>query len=151
MQISIYTMKYGNKNYISFGSLPWIILPIIALTALATYALSGTFHSKPMNLYPTPRTDLVADSEDMPIDTPEFQTGDEALFNFTGDTVLVLSQQNVLTDDEVRVLFKTPQGSFQTVDLPDNWLVKVNADTVTAKPPAPLNDKLEQYKKAVAK
>ena len=142
-------MKYGNKNYISLGSLPWIMLPIIALTALATYALSGTFHAKPMDLYPRPRTDLVADSEDKPVDTPEFQTGDEALFNFTGDTVLVLSQQDVLTGDEVRVLYKTPRGSFQTVNLPDNWLVKVNADTVTAKSPAPLNDKLEQYKKAV--
>jgi hypothetical protein len=64
---------------------------------------------------------------------------------------LVLNQQDVLTDDEVRVLYKTPQGSFQTVDLPDNWLVKVNADTVPAKPPRPLNEKLEQYRKAVAK
>jgi len=151
IQISIHTMKYENTNYISFGSLPWIILPIIALTALITLFLSGTFYAKSADLYAKQRTDSIADSEDLPVYPPEFQIGDEAFFNFTGDTVLVLSQQDVLTEDEVRVLFKTAQGSFQTVDLPDKWLVKVNADTIPAKPPAPMNDKLEQYKKAGAK
>jgi hypothetical protein len=150
MQITFTTMKYRDKNYISLGTCFVLMLPIIVFTALLTYCLSGTFHTKPRDVEQTSRTGL-KDDDDLPIDTPEFQTGDEALFNFTGDTVLVLNQQDVLTDDEVRVLYKTPQGSFQTVDLPDNWLVKVNADTVPAKPPRPLNEKLEQYRKAVAK
>jgi hypothetical protein len=150
MQITFTTMKYRDKNYISFGTCFVLMLPIIVFTALLTYCLSGTFHAKPWDVEQTPRTAL-KDDDNLPIDTPEFQTGDEALFNFTGDTVLVLNQQDLLTSDEVRVLYKTPQGSFQTVDLPDNWLVKVNADTVPAKPPALLNDKLEQYRKAVAK
>lgn len=150
MQITFTTMKYRDKNYISLGTCFVLMLPIIVFTALLTYCLSGTFHTKPRNVEQTSRTGL-KDDDDLPIDTPEFQTGDEALFNFTGDTVLVLNQQDVLTGDEVRVLYKTPQGSFQTVDLPDNWLVKVNADTVPAKPPRPLNEKLEQYRKAVAK
>jgi hypothetical protein len=150
MQITFTTMKYRDKNYISLGTCFVLMLPIIVFTALLTYCLSGTFHTKPRDVEQTSRTGL-KDDDDLPIDTPEFQTGDEALFNFTGDTVLVLNQQDVLTDDEVRVLYKTPQGSFQTVDLPDNWLVKVNADTVPAKPPRPLNEKLEQYRKAVTK
>ncbi len=130
MQITFTTMKYRDKNYISLGTCFVLMLPIIVFTALLTYCLSGTFHAKPWDVE---------------------QPSRKALFNFTGDTVLVLNQQDVLTSDEVRVLYKTPQGSFQTVDLPDNWLVKVNADTVPAKPPALLNDKLEQYRKAVAK
>ena len=150
MQITFTTMKYRDKNYISLGTCFVLMLPIIVFTALLTYCLSGTFHTKPRDVEQTSRTAL-KDDDNLPIDTPEFQTGDEALFNFTGDTVVVLSQQDVLTGDEVRVLYKTPQGSFQTVDLPDNWLVKVNADTVPAKPPALLNDKLEQYRKAVTK
>src|SRR6266700_5616554 len=124
-------MKYRNKYYISIDSLPWIILPIIALTALTCYALSDTFHSKPMDLYPAPRTELKGD-DNFPIDTPEFQTGDEALFNFTGDTVLVLSQPESLTEsgEEVEVLHKTPQGNLETVDLPENWLLKLPTDTL---------------------
>ena len=153
IQISIHTMKYENTNYISFGSLPWIILPIIALTALTCYALSDTFHSKPMDLYPTPRTDLVADSDDTPVDTPEFQTGDKALFKFTGDTVLVVTQPETMAilDEEVRVLRKTPQGNLETVDLPENRLVKLTTDTIHDKTPVQPDNKLEEYKKAANK
>lgn len=143
-------MKYGNKNYISIGTFFLFMLPVIGLTSLLTYCLIDTSHTKPPDVEQTRRTDLKAD-DDLPIDTPEFQTGDEALFNFTGDTVLVLNQPESLTDDEVQVLYKSPQGDFQTVDLPDNWLVKMNTDTLPAKPPAPPNDKLEQYRKAVGK
>ena len=153
LQISINTMKYENTNYISFGSLPWIILPIIGLTALITFSLSGTFYAKSRDLYPTPRMDSVADSDDMPVDTPEFQTGDEALFKFTGDTVLVLGQPEPLaiSVEEVRVLRKRPNGNLETADVPQNWLVKVNADTLKPKPTVPPNDKLEQYKKTFGK
>lgn len=148
-QISIHTMKYENTNYISIGTCFVFLLPIILFTASLTYCVSDTFHSKPMDLYPTPRTDLVADSDDMPLDTPEFQTGDEALFRFTGDTVLVLGQPEPLaiSVEEVRVLRKRPNGNLETADIPQNWLVKLNADTAKPKPPVPPNDRLEQYKK----
>lgn len=150
MQIVITTMKYGNKNYISLGTFFFFLLPIIGLTSFLTYCFVDTPHTKPLGIEQTPVTHLKPDV-DLPITPPEFQTGDEALFNFTGDTVLVLNQQNVLSDDEVRILYKSPQGDFQTLDLPDDWLVKINTDTIPAQPPAPLNDKLEQYKKALGK
>lgn len=146
-------MKYRNKYYISTGSLPWIILPIIVMTILATYLINDSFHSKPPGFYAAPRTDSVEDSDDMALDTPEFKTGDEALFRFTGDTVVVLGQPEPLamSVEEVRVLRKRPNGNLETADVPQNWLVKLNADTSKPKPPAPLNDKLEQYKKAAGK
>jgi hypothetical protein len=128
-------MKYRNKNYVSIGTCFVFILPIILFTASLTYCLSDTFHTKPLDEYPSPRIDLTADHHEFPIDTPEFQTGDEALFNFTGDTVLVLSQSSTEPDDEVSVLHKTPQGGFETVDLPDNWLVKIPTDTLPARKP----------------
>ena len=153
MQISIYTMKYRNKYYISTGSLPRIILPIIVMTMLATYLINDSFHSKPPDFYAMPRTDSVADSDDMALDTPEFKTGDESLFKFTGDTVLVLGQPEPLamSVEEVRVLRKRPNGNLETADVPQNWLVKVNADTLKPKPTVPPNDKLEQYKKTFGK
>ena len=106
-----------------------------------------------MDLYPTPRTDLVADSDDTPVDTPEFQTGDKALFKFTGDTVLVVTQPETMAilDEEVRVLRKTPQGNLETVDLPENRLVKIPTDTVPAQKPVQSDDKLEQYRKTAGK
>lgn len=146
-------MKYRNKHYISTGSLPWIILPIVVMTMLATYLINDSFHSKPPAFYAMPRTNSVADSDDTPLDTPEFKTGDEALFKFTGDTVLVLGQPEPLavSVEEVRVLRKRPNGNLEPADVPESWLVKLNGDTATAKPPAPLNDKLEQYKKRIGK
>ena len=153
LQISINTMKYENTNYISFGSLPWIILPIIGLTALITFSLSGTFYAKSRDLDPTPRMDSVADSDDMPVDTPEFQTGDEALFKFTGDTVLVLGQPEPLaiSVEEVRVLRKRPNGNLETADVPQNWLVKLPTDTLPDKTQAQSNDKRDPYRKATGK
>ena len=146
-------MKYRNKYYINIDSLPWIILPIIALTAFTTYALNDTFHSTPMDLYPRPRTDYVADTNDMPLDTPEFQTGDETLFKFTGDTVLVLGQPEPLaiSVEEVRVLRKRPNGNLETADVPQNWLVKLPTDTLPDKTQAMSNDKLNPYRKASGK
>jgi len=153
IQISIHTMKYENTNYISIGTCFVFLLPIILFTASLTYCVSDTFHSKPMDLYPTPRTDLVAESDDMPLDTPEFQTGDEALFRFTGDTVLVLGQPEPLaiSVEEVRVLRKRPNGNLETADVPQNWLVKLPTDTLPDKTQAMSNDKLNPYRKASGK
>ena len=153
IQISIHTMKYENTNYISVGTCFVFLLPIILFTASLTYCVSDTFHSKPTDLYPTPRRELKGD-DNFPIDTPEFQTGDEALFNFTGDTVLVLSQPESLTEsgEEVEVLHKTPQGNLETVDLPENWLVKLPTDTLPdTKPALRPDDKLQFYKKGAEK
>ena len=146
-------MKYENTNYISVGTCFVFLLPIILFTASLTYCVSDTFHSKPMDLYPTPRTDLVADSGDMPLDTPEFQTGDEALFRFTGDTVLVLGQPEPLaiSVEEVRVLRKRPNGNLETADVPQNWLVKLTTDTLPDKTQAQSNDKRDPYRKASGK
>jgi hypothetical protein len=147
MQITITTMKYRNTNYISLGTIALFLIPIVGITVMLTLTLSDVFQHNPLNDYTKPKTSLIDTDYNLPADTPEFQTGDQARFNFTGDTVLVLNQAQSLNDDEVRVLYKSPQGSFQTVDLPDNWLVKINTDSVPDKPSAPPNDKLEQYKK----
>ena len=153
IQISIHTMKYENTNYISVGTCFVFLLPIILFTASLTYCVSDTFHSKPMDLYPTPRTDLVADSDDTPVDTPEFQTGDKALCKFTGDTVLVLGQPEPLaiSVEEVRVLRKRPNGNLETADVPQNWLVKLPTDTLPDKTQAQSNDKRDPYRKATGK
>jgi len=136
MKITLTTMKYRNKNYIETGILPFILLPVVVLTIGLTLWINNSFIDKPPHAWPLAETHLPTAREDLLADTPEFNTGDEALFNFTGDTVLVLSQQDVSTDDEVRVIHKTPQGGFETVDLPDNWLVKIPTDTLPAQKPA---------------
>jgi len=151
MQIT--TMKYRNKNYISLGTIFLFLVPIIGITVLLTLTLSDFFPPKSLDDYLTPKTSLAAKEYDPPIDTPEFQTGDQARFNFTGDTVLVLAQpESYLEDDEqTRVLYKTPQGNFQTLDLPDNWLVKIPTDTVPVQKPVHRDDILEQYRKGAGK
>jgi hypothetical protein len=148
MQITIYTMKYRNKNYIGIGMLPLIILPVITITIGLTLWISEANQDKTADFYPFPKTNLIASHDDLLADTPEFKSGDEALFNFTGDTVLVVTQPESLAEleEEVRVLHKTKQGSLETVDLPENWLVKLQTDTVPAeKPVPPVKDKKWYY------
>lgn len=128
------------------GTFCLFLVPIIGLTVMLTLTLDAFFNDKSSEGYPLPKTDLTARAYELPIDTPAFQTGDQALFNFTGDTVLVLSQPDSLSQDEVRVLYKSSQGGFQTVDLPDNWLVKINTDTVGKTKPVTQEDKIQQYK-----
>jgi hypothetical protein len=147
-------MKYRNKNYIGAGTLPLIMLPVVAITIGLTLWISDAFNDKPANFHPMPSMNLVADREALLADTPEFQTGDMALFNFTGDTVLVVTQPDSLAElsEEVRVLHKTVNGTLETVDLPGNWLVKIPADTVPVKNPViEPDDKFHLYKKATNK
>lgn len=153
MQITIYTMKYRNKNYMGIGVLPFILFPVVVLTIGLTLWINNPSTDKPPRASPLSEPNLAAAREEMLADTPEFNTGDEALFNFTGDTVLVLSQPESLAEleEEVRVLHKTPQGSFETVDLPQNWLVKLPTDSLPEQKPVRPEDKLEQYRKAATK
>jgi hypothetical protein len=144
-------MKYRNKNYIGAGTLPLIMLPVIAITIGLTLWISDDFNDKSSDFHPLPRTNLIAEREALLADTPEFQTGDMALFNFTGDTVLVVTQPDSLAElsEEVRVLHKTAQGNLETVDLPEGWLVKLQTDTLPVKKPEiQPDDKLQSYKKA---
>jgi hypothetical protein len=143
-------MKYRNKNYIDVDLLPFILVPTIAITMGLTLLGHGAANHNPPDNYPLPKTSLLAGNEDLLADTSEFKTGDEALFNFTGDTVLVLSQPDSLAlEEEVRVLRRTPEGNLEAVDLPENWIVKLPVDTVAFKMESrPANDKLLRYNRA---
>jgi hypothetical protein len=63
MQITFTTMKYRDKNYISLGTCFVLMLPIIVFTALLTYCLSGTFHTKPRDVEQTSRPGFKDDDE----------------------------------------------------------------------------------------
>lgn len=132
-------MKFRNKHYFEIGMLPFILIPVIALTVGLTLWFGGSHGDKYALPYtdanynkPLSPKDKLAIYEDK--DNDELDDNDQAVFTFTGDTVLVLSDSDPLKNppDSYRVLYKNKQGNLQVIDLPEAALLKVNADTTAA-------------------
>jgi hypothetical protein len=133
-------MKFRNKHYFEIGMLPVFMLPVIAVTIVLTLWAGGIYERK----YPAPPDfpehlsgtfspkDKLALYENR--DTTDLAENDKAVFTFTGDTVLILEDGDPLKgpSDSFKVLYKTPQGNLQTIDLPEAELSKVPADTSEA-------------------
>ena len=129
-------MAPRTKHYFEIGMLPIFMLPVIALTIGLTLWFSDSHqnkytlpdmeagYSKPLT--PKERVALYEDT-----DSTELEENDHAIFSFTGDTVLVLSDSDPLRNppDSYRVLYKSKQGALQIIDLPKAELLKIPADT----------------------
>lgn len=62
--------------------------------------------------------------------SPAFETDDQAVFNFTGDTVLILTPAKAINWKPAwNVLYKDHYGTYQTEDLPEEMLNKLEPDT----------------------
>lgn len=129
-------MTRKTKHYFEIRMLPIIMLPVIALTIGLTLWFSGS----PKNKYPFPYTDEnytkpLTPKDKLALyegkDNTELEENDKAVFAFTGDTVLILSDSDPLktSTDSYRVLFKKPQGNLQVIDVPEDALLKVTDDT----------------------
>jgi hypothetical protein len=140
-------MTPRTKHYFKIGMLPIIMLPVIALTVGITLWLSSSHEDKyalPYQQAHYSKTftakDKLAFYEDKDTpesdddDTAELHSSDKAVFSFTGDTVLVLSDSDPLRNppDNYRVLYKNMQGNLQVIDLPEAELVKIAADSTEA-------------------
>lgn len=129
-------MAQRTKHYFEIGMPPVFMLPVIALTIGLTLWFSsshgntctfpdiGTDYSKTLAL-------KEQQTDDRDTDTTELEANDQAVFSFTGDTVLVLSDSDPLSSppDCYRVLYKNKQGGLQVIDLPEAELIKITADT----------------------
>lgn len=129
-------MTPRTKHYFEIGMLPIFMLPVIALTIGLTLWFSNSHkdkytlpdfdadYNKPLTL-----KEKLALYEDT--DSTELEENDQAVFSFTGDTVLVLSDSDPLRNppDNYRVLYKNKQGNLQIIDLPEAQLLKLPADT----------------------
>ena len=137
-------MTPRTKHYFEIGMLPIIMLPVIALTVGITLWLNSSHEDRYASPYTdahyskalTPKEKLAlyeenntAEPDDQ--DAAELSSGDKVVFTFTGDTVLVLSDSDPLRNppDSYQVLYKNKQSGFQIIDLPEDELVKVPADS----------------------
>jgi hypothetical protein len=130
-------MKLRDKHYFEVGMLPFILIPVIAVTVGLTLWISDSHHET----YPEPaynknwKGPVAADDKlkfyDNAAGDYEFEENDSAVFTFTGDTVLILSQPDPLKEpaDFYKVLYKNLEGDLQTIDLPEAELKKFAADS----------------------
>eukprot|EP01037_Dinobryon_pediforme_P007119 gene7119-7185_t len=70
------------------------------------------------------------DEQSAPISPPAFNTDDRAIFEFTKDTVLVLTPaESINTNPAWNILYKDRDGVYHNEDVPEDMLGKIKADT----------------------
>ncbi|MBS7565553.1 hypothetical protein KHS38_14160 [Mucilaginibacter sp. Bleaf8] len=130
-------MKYRNKHYLAMRHLPLVLIPVIALTILGTLLIdqrvSGRFPYKFEGTVPDFDKDKISAYGDPPdIDGEDCE---KAIFDFTGDTVLMLKGSDLLTNPPGRrkVIYKTKQGTLATIEVPQSQLTEISGDTSSVK------------------
>jgi len=127
-------MKYRNKNYFELGTLPFILFPVIGLTVGLTLWISKPSIPIPYG-YGTPfsSSDIYEDKLKPYVDAlnPDIDDCEKAVFDYTRDTVLVLTGPDYLkvAPGLRRVLYRTKQGILKTIDLPVTQLTEISADS----------------------
>ncbi|HEK19856.1 MAG TPA: hypothetical protein ENO28_05315 [Bacteroidetes bacterium] len=128
-------MKLQNKHYFEISMLPVILLPVIVLTIVITlfcnHRAAEPFEPDGHRLlksYPAepPKLALYDEAAEQDSDYCE-----QAIFDFTGDTVLVLKGPAFADVPEglQKVLYKNKSGTFKITDLPASEMKALEADS----------------------
>jgi len=129
-------MKYRNKHYFELGTLPFILFPVIGLTIALTLWISEP--SPPMHIpygYGTHLSSPHIDEDKLKYYAdalnPDIDDCEKAVFDYTRDTVLVLTGPDFLkvAPGMRKVLYRTRQGILNTIDVPVTQLTEISVDS----------------------
>ncbi|MBB5440630.1 hypothetical protein HDC92_004333 [Pedobacter sp. AK017] len=113
----------------------WLFIVAAGLIfGICTYLIYKETVPAPYAYTPPPVTEDAADEEAAPDPEPEkFGVSQKAIFDFTGDTVLILgkcSDYPYLEEDFWKVMYKNEFDEFVKADLPEEALIPLPADTI---------------------
>jgi len=109
------------------GPVTAVIIVLLLAGNIFFYMQSST-RAKPDDIssMPSPKED----EQSAPISPPAFNTDDRAIFEFTKDTVLVLTPaESINTNPAWNILYKDRDGIYHNEDVPEDMLGKIKADT----------------------
>ena len=104
------------------------VIIVLLLAGNVFFYMQSSTRAKPDDIssMPSPKED----EQSAPISPPAFNTDDRAIFEFTKDTVLVLTPaESINTNPAWNILYKDRDGVYRNEDVPEDMLDKIKADT----------------------